>query len=227
MPSFDLGLAIITLTILVRMILFPFSHYSAVTQMKMRYLEPKMKEIREQYKDKKEEQARKIMELYKAHGLNPFSGCLLALVQIPILIALWRVFMQRLSAENSFLYSFVSVPPELQTSFLGLINLQEPSVILGVVAAACQYIQMKLMLPKVDKNKKEEDFQSEFSRMLTLQMTYIFPFIILFISLKFPAAVPLYWTTFTIFAIIHESFVRKKVKRIYGTEEQGKNFTVN
>ena len=229
MPNYDLGLAIISLTVIVRIILFPFSHHGAVTQIKMRELEPKIKELREKFKDKKEEQAKQTMELYKSHGLNPFSGCVLAFVQIPILIALWQVFVKSAALGNLPLYSFVVIPPEIQTSFLGLVNLKEPSIILGVVAALAQFVQMKLMAPKIEKTEKTEktdakpDFQQELSRAMSAQMTYVLPFIILFISFKFPAAVPLYWTTFSIFAIIHESRVRKSVQKIYGGE-QNKNF---
>lgn len=226
MPNYDLGLAIISLTVIVRIILFPFSHHGAVTQIKMRELEPKLKEIREKFKDKKEEQAKKTMELYKSHGLNPLSGCVLALVQIPILIALWKVFITGIALNNLPLYSFVAVPPEIQTSFLGLINLKEPSVILGAIAALLQFVQMKLMMPKTEKIEKaasKPDFQQELSRAMSTQMTYVLPFIILFISFKFSAAIPLYWITFTVFAIIHETRVRKSVQKIYGGE-QNKNF---
>lgn len=225
MPNHELGLAIISLTVLVRIILFPFSHHSTLTQIKMRELEPKLKELREKFKDKKEEQAKKIMELYKVHGLNPFSGCVLALAQIPILIALWQVFVKGLDFSNLALYSFVHVPQDLQVFFLGLVNLKEPSVVLGVLAAVLQFIQMKLMSPKapaVGEAVEKKDFQQELSRAMSIQMTYVFPFIILFISFQFPAAVPLYWTTFTIFAIFHEASVRKKTRKIYG-REQGKN----
>lgn len=226
MPSYDFGLAIVSLTVIVRMILFPFSHHTAKTQIKMRELEPELREIREKFKDKKEEQARKTMELYKSHGLNPLSGCVLALVQIPILIALWQVFVKSITLDNLFLYSFVAVPPEIQTSFLGLVNLKEPSIVLGAIAALLQFIQMKLMTPKIkeiEKTGAKSDFQQELSRAMSTQMTYVLPFIILFISFKFSAAIPLYWITFTVFAIIHESRVRKSAQKIYGGE-QNKNF---
>ena len=78
-PWGDIGIAVIVLTLLVRVVLFPLSHKSTKSQIKMREIEPEIKEIKEKHKDK-QEQAKKVMELYQKHGLNPFSGCLFILV---------------------------------------------------------------------------------------------------------------------------------------------------
>ena len=81
-PFGDVGLAVIILTLLVKIVLFPFSHKSVKTQRRMKEIEPEVKKIKEQYTKDKQEQARKVMELYKQHSLNPFSSCLFFLVKL-------------------------------------------------------------------------------------------------------------------------------------------------
>src|SRR5690349_21401501 len=90
-PGGDIGIAIILLTLIVRVILTPLSHKSVTMQSKMRMIEGHVKQIRIDHAEDKELQAKKIMELYKEHGINPFSSFLLLLVQLPILIALYWV----------------------------------------------------------------------------------------------------------------------------------------
>src|SRR3989344_2650113 len=112
-PFKDLGIAVIVLTIIVRFAIFPFTHKSVKTQAKMREVEPELKKIREETNGKQEEQARRTMEIYKKHGISPFSGCLLLLVQLPILIALYQLFMKDITANIDFLYPFVSFPEQI------------------------------------------------------------------------------------------------------------------
>jgi YidC/Oxa1 family membrane protein insertase len=221
MPHNDAGLAVISLTILVRMILFPLSHIGSVNQIKMRYIQKDIESVKLKFKDKVE-QAREIMNIYKAHGLNPFSSFLLVLVQIPILIALWQVFWKGLGDPAGHLYSFVSLPSGINTYFLGF-DLKNPSLILGALAGALQFVQMKILYAQISEVKKQEgkpSFEKDFSRIMSIQMTYMLPLIIVFASLKFPAAVALYWITMTVFAIIHESWVKKKIDHDYRRKQE-------
>ena len=100
-PFADLGVAVVILTVIVRFVIFPFTHKSIKTQAKMREIEPELKKIRSETNGKQEEQARRTMELYKRHGVSPFSGCLLLLIQLPILIALYQLFIKDISASLS------------------------------------------------------------------------------------------------------------------------------
>ncbi len=216
LPFHDLGFAVIILTVLVRLLLFPFTHHSIKAQTKMRMLEPEIAAIRENHKNQ-EEQARKIMELYKQHGVNPFSGCLMLLIQLPLLIALYQVFMVGPADMGAHLYAFVRMPDTLHTAFLGVINLMEVSVFLAAVAAITQFLQMKLAVPPGSKKPllpAATDAKPDISRMMTDQMTYVMPGLIFIIGLQFPSAVSLYWTTMNVFAIIHEMIVRRKADRI-------------
>lgn len=217
LPFHDLGLAVIILTVLVRFVLFPFTHHSIKAQSKMRSLEPEIARIRDEHKNNQEEQARRIMALYKEHGVNPFSGCLMLLIQLPLLIALYHVFLVDVEDMNTYLYPFVSLPNSLNTVFLGAIHLTETSIFLAALSGLTQFIQMKLAVPaSVSKPALLASAQQkpDFSRMMTSQMTYVMPGIIFVIGMQFPAAISLYWTTMNLFAIVHEMIVRKKAEKI-------------
>ncbi|OGZ44320.1 MAG: hypothetical protein A3J55_03415 [Candidatus Ryanbacteria bacterium RIFCSPHIGHO2_02_FULL_45_17b] len=216
LPFHDLGLAVIILTVLVRFVLFPFTHHSLKAQTKMRSLEPEIARLRDKHKNNQEEQARRTMALYKEHGVNPFSGCVTILIQLPLLIALYRVFLVGVGDMDRYVYPFVSVPDSLHTQFLGLINLTEASIFLAALSGLTQFIQMKLAIPASSLRTAQK---ADISHIMTTQMKYVMPGVVFVIGLQFPAAVSLYWTTMNIFAIIHEMIVRKKAEVIQTTYE--------
>lgn len=214
LPFNDVGIAIVVLTIIVRFIIFPFSHKSVKTQAKMKVLEPDIKKIKKDFKDNPQEQAKKTMELYKEHGINPLSGCLTAILQIPIIIALYRVFLAGFDFSADNLYSFVTVPEFFQIKFLGIIDMAQKNYFLAFLAGLSQFFQMKLALPPPKKGG-DGSFKDNFAKSMNMQARYIMPIFIFFIGIKFSSAIALYWTTMNVFAIIHEIFVRRTVKKIY------------
>ncbi len=216
LPHGDVGLAIILFTILVRLILFPLSKRSLQNQKQMRELEPEMKKIKEEFKDNKEEQAKRTMALYKEKKLNPFSGILLVLIQIPIIIALYQVFLHGgLPAINtSLLYSFVKAPTEVSMIFLGFFDVAaKKNIILAILTGLTQYLQARFSLPpSVPKPKdgKPGNFQDEFTRGMSTQMKYVLPVFIAFITYGLSGAVGLYWVTNNLFTIGQEFWMRRK-----------------
>lgn len=211
-PGANVGVAIVFLTILVRAILLPFSHRSVVSQAKMRNIAPELEGIKEKYKEDKQEQAKKTMELYKAHGINPFSGCIVVLVQLPVLFALYFVFSRGLSTLNTdALYSFVHMPSVVSMNFLGIM-LSGKSILLAVVAALSQYFQIKLSVPPTPPaaEGKEHSFKDDFARSFNAQMRFMLPLIVFGVSYTMPAAIALYWTTSNLFSIAHELYVKRK-----------------
>ncbi|MCX6713050.1 MAG: YidC/Oxa1 family membrane protein insertase, partial [Candidatus Vogelbacteria bacterium] len=122
-PGGDIGLAIILLTILVKIVLFPLFQKAAVTQMAIKKIEPEVAAIQEEYKNKQEEQTRKILELYRVNKVNPFSSILVLFVQIPIILALFWVFRGNFQFDPKELYSFVSLQAVLSTKLFGLIDI--------------------------------------------------------------------------------------------------------
>jgi YidC/Oxa1 family membrane protein insertase len=207
----DFGLAIIFTTLLVRIILYPLFHKGSHQQMVMQRLQPKIKKIQETHKDDKEKQSRALMDLYKEHGVNPFSGILLLIVQIPILIALYQIVRSSLGATVlNQLYSFVATPGQVNSTFLGFINLSDKNIVLVVLAAIAQYFQAKLAIYKV---KGVEPSQAQ---KIASQMVFIGPIITVFIFYNFPAAVGLYWLSSSVFSVFQQLIVNKKLKKKYG-----------
>lgn len=206
MPFHDLGFSVIVLTIVVRFLMFPFSHGPMMTQHRMRAIEPELQKIKES--GDREAQARETMALYKRHGINPFAGILSLFVQIPLFLSLYWVFSRGLAIDPKALYSFVSLPTGIHTLFLGFFDLTHRSIVFAVLAGLSQFTQMKLSRPPGPASAK-----GDFNKALSFQMTYGMPFIIFFAALSFPAAVSLYWTTSNIFSTVHEGFVRRKVQR--------------
>jgi len=218
-PFHDVGVAVVVLTIAVRIILFPFTHKSVKTQIKMRQIEPEIRKIKENYKSDRQKQAEETMKLYREHGISPYSGCLMLVVQLPLLFALYKVFWNGLGFNGEFLYYFLKVPAVLQVKFLGLVDITRASYVLAFFAGVSQYFQIKLATLKdsdegKEKLQKQPDFQKQFNESFSKQMKYVMPVFIFFISTRLPGAVALYWTTMNIFAIVHESFVRNKAKRL-------------
>jgi len=215
-PGANVGVAIILLTLVVRGALLPLSHKSVVSQAKMRSLTPHLEKLKEKHKDNKQEQARKTMELYKEHGVNPFSGCLLVLVQLPIIFALYFVFFKGLPNLNAeHLYSFIQLPSTISMVFLGII-LSKKSILLAFFAAITQYYQIKLSIPPMAPAEKDAkpSFKDDFARSFNMQMRYMLPVIVFGVSYSISAAVALYWTTSNLFSVAHELYVARKAREL-------------
>lgn len=210
LPGHDLGLAVILLTALIRALMFPMTHKMLHTQNAMKRIEPDVKKIYEEKKNR-EEQAKALMELYKKHGINPLSGFFMLLIQLPLLIAMYRVFWRGLPFNASEIYWFLSAPSEVNLMFLGLVSLTEASVGMAALAAISQFWQAKLAMPAASPATNDlPDRQAGMGRAMQWQMLYVFPILIFVISFKLPAAVSLYWTAMNVFAIVHEAIVRRR-----------------
>lgn len=195
----DLGVAIIVLTVLIRVVLFPLFYKGAKDQAIMQRLAPKIREIQANHKNNREEQAKALMGLYREHRVNPLSSFLLILVQLPILIALYQIFMKGLVG-----------PDFLDLNFLGLIDLKEKSAIIVGLAAAAQYFQGKLAIIKSEKPFKD---LTPIERM-GHQMVYLGPIltVIFLYFFNLPSAVGLYWLTTSLFSVIQQIIINKRLK---------------
>jgi len=212
----DLGLAIIILTVIVRAILYPFSYKTFRSQMIMQKIQPEVKKIQEKHKDNKEKQAELLMAIWKKHKVNPFSGFFLLIIQLPILIALYRIFLSDFSpATLDNLYPFFTHPEVIKQSFLGLINLREKSIVIVGIAAILQYIQGRLSMfhTKTEKNGKPA---SKMSR----NMVFLGPVITIVFLTALPAAVGIYWATTAAFSIFQQFIIRRSFS---ASDERDKN----
>jgi len=220
-PGHDVGVAVVILTIAVKFMIFPFQHKGMIVQKKIKKIEPEVDKIKKEHKSDPQIQSQKIMALYKEHGINPFAGFVGMLIQIPVIIALYRVFMSGLDFDLEKVYSFVIVPSIdiVQTKFLGLIDLTQTNYVLATLAGISQFFQISFSNPfagqeKVKQDRVKEDFKGELMKNMGTQMKYIMPFFVFFVVLKFTAIIGLYWTTMNVFAIIHELIVRNKSQKL-------------
>lgn len=224
-PFHDVGLAVVILTLLVRLLLFPITHKTVKSQAKLRQLEPEINRVKKETENDKQAQAKRIMELYQEHGVNPFSGCLIFLVQTPFILALFWLFNQEITNGLGVekLYSFVSLPADTSLFFLGLIDVSQKSFLVAIAAGVSQYFQIKLAMPPASAKREQPErpsFKDEFARSFQTQARYIFPVMVFFLSYTiFPAAVALYWVTSNLFSIGHELFVRRKAEKVQKNHE--------
>jgi len=215
-PWIDAGIVVILFTLIVKLILFPLSQKSVRSQIEMKKIQPAIDEIKVKYKDNKQEQALKTMNLYKEKGINPFAGIGLALIQLPILIALYMVFYRGgLDViHTEALYSFIKAPAAVNKIFLGMFDITQKNTILAIVVAIGQFFQIRFTMPavkKTDESKKEPSFQNELAKSMSMQMKYVMPVFMFFIARSFASLVSLYLITSSVFAIGQELYMRKKI----------------
>lgn len=221
-PGIDVGLAVIVFTVIVRLALFPLAKAALLTQVKMKEIEPEMAKIRSQYVNDKQTQTVKIMALYKERGVHPFYSFLLLLIQLPILLGLISVFYHIIpTIDPANLYSFISVPVAKPT-LLGL-DLAEKSLILALITAVIQYLQMHYSVAARQSRAMKNsgiamDKTAQMSNAMADQMKYFLP-IIAFASLywiipstypKAAAVIAIYWSVSSLFTLGQELYIRKK-----------------
>lgn len=216
----DVGFAIILVTIIVKFALSPLTKKSIKSQILMKKMEPEIKQIKKDYPNK-EEQAKKTFELYKKYGTNPFSGCIVVLIQLPVIFALYYVFLKGLSLDTGMIYSFLEEPTVVHTKFLGLIELggKSKSIILALLAGLTQFIQGYLASPVKQKtgdveviSNDKKTFQDELSSSMQMNVKYILPVFIAIISWQISAAIALYFVISNIFTILQEWYIRRSLE---------------
>lgn len=215
-PGTDMGLAIIALTIIIKMVLYPLMNTSIKAQKSLQELQPKLAELKQHYGNNKEEMTKRTLELYKTHKVNPLSSCLPVVIQIPILLALYYVLRDGLNTTDfSKLYSFVTNPGSLDAMMFGLVNLAKPNIVLGLLAGAAQFWQSKMLTAKrppaaAGTGGKDEDFAA----IMNKQMTYVFPVVTVLLGFQLPGGLMLYWFVSTVFAALQQLVVFRKVQGV-------------
>ncbi len=215
-PGGDMGLAIIATVVVVKFILLPLSIKAAKTQKIMKEIEPKLKEIKEKYKDKREEQAKAMMAVYSDAGMNPLASVFLMFLQIPIIIALYLAVsngggVPLPDINTDLLYSFVATPVAVSMNFLGHIDIASKSVWLALLAGITQFFQVKVSMPALPPRdpKAEPDLKADFMHNMQLQMRYVMPVLIFFAAYFISAAIALYFFVSNLVGIAQEFYIRK------------------
>ncbi|MEK7532166.1 MAG: YidC/Oxa1 family membrane protein insertase [Patescibacteria group bacterium] len=212
-PGTDIGVAILVLTFIIKVILYPLMNTSIKAQKKLQDMQPRLQELKQRHGANKEEMTKRTLELYKEHKVNPVSSCFPVLLQIPILLALYYVLRDGLgTADFSKLYSFVQNPGSLDPVMFGLVNLATPNIILGVLAGAAQFWQSKMLMAKrppkaAGEGGKDEDMMA----MMNKQMTYFMPVITVLVGFQLPGGLMLYWLASTVLTALQQLIVFKKV----------------
>lgn len=214
-PFSDAGIAVILVTVIIRLVLLPFSISSARSQRAMKALEPRIKELKEKHKGNKEKEALETLALYREARVNPFTSVLTVFIQIPILLALYWVFRsESFSVVNSArLYAFTPVPHAVSLEFLGLVSVVGKSVVLAALAGATQLLQAHLSLAGTLKPSDAEGAQGDFQRIMGMQMKYIFPFLIGIISYTTSSAIALYFITTNLAGSLQEWHIRRTFEK--------------
>ncbi len=208
-PWIDAGVAVIIFTILVRLILFPLSKKSIVTQVRMKEIEPELNKIKQSTSDK-QQQALQQMQLYKKSGVNPFSSFFLLFLQLPIIYSLYYIFVRSglPIVDSSILYNFVHTPT-INMHFLGIFDISTRSIFLSICASIAQYLQLHFSLASNPTSTQGANPAADMMK----NMKYIFPVMIFFISYRISAVVAVYWTISSLFTLFQELVVRRHLKK--------------
>jgi YidC/Oxa1 family membrane protein insertase len=225
-PGRDLGVAIIILTLIIKLILFWPSLSGLKAQKRLQDTQPKIEAIKKKYKDDKEELGRQLMKFYQENKINPFSSCLPLLIQLPILIALYRVFLHGLQVDAqthllaadqlNYLYGYLknifSTQP-VEVSFLGIIDLAATkNIYLAVLAGLAQFISAKMFSLKKAELKSKGAQDENMAAMMNKQMLYFMPILTVVFGYQLPAGVTLYWLVTTLFTV-GQQFIFLRIKK--------------
>lgn len=213
LPGHDLGLAIIILTIIVRLILWPLSQQSVNAQKSLQELQPKLKELQEKYRHDKQKLAMATMQLYRENKINPFASFIPIFIQLPILIAVYRVFWKGLKATELTLYPFIHNPGALNAISLGFLDLSKPNLTLAIITGLVQYWQTKMLVkkrPAQEFVKKNGARDENMMAIMNKQMSIMMPAFTIFIGLTLPSGLMLYWLIGLLLTILQQKITFKK-----------------
>lgn len=187
------AIAIILLTICIRIILIPLTVKQFTSMRAMQKIQPQMKELQKKYKDNKQKMNEELMKLYRENKVNPFGSCLPLLLQMPIFMALY--------------FMLVNQPFETDNSFLWIENIKDPSTILVLLYMASQLLSSKLLTATTDRSQQ--------------MMMYVMPlmFGVIFLFTQFPAGVLIYWVTTNIWTIGQQLVVKELIQIKEGKAE--------
>jgi len=202
----NLGVAIIVLTLLVRIILIPFTLPQMKSARKMANLKPQLDALKTKYGKEPKLLQQKQLAFYKEHGLNPAGGCLPFIAQFIVLIALYRVFMNTLSGEAA-LFDHVR--------FLWLdLSTKDTSFVLPILAGVLQLFTSLSLLPAVENEpakrkgtKKDKEDVAEMAASMQQQMVFLMPLMTVVFALQFPSGLALYWVITTAFSFVQQLII--------------------
>jgi len=195
------GIAIIILTILIKLVLWPLGSKSYKSMSEMKKIQPLMKEIREKYKNDKKKMNEEVMGLYRTYKINPLGGCLPMVVQLPVFFALYRMLYQAIELRHApfFLWIDDLSAPDRLFHFSFSIPFMEPPYgipVLTIIMGATMLLQQKMSPPMGDPTQAK--------------MMMFMPLIFTFIFINFSSGLVLYWLVNNILSISQQYYIQKK-----------------
>ena len=216
MPGHDLGIAIIIVTILVHLIVWPLASKQLHSQRAMQRLAPEIAKLRKQAGGDKQKESQMLMELYKEKGISPFASLTPILIQMPLLIAFYYALRHAVHVGDiaGMVYPWVKSQPAIQAiianpgayhpSLLGIISLTSPNFLIALFAALAQYYQTRQIMPKKSGDSKDAAAQAAQVSVL------LFPFITFLFAMSLPSALGLYWLTASLVSIMQQWLILRK-----------------
>jgi len=209
LPGHDLGLAIIVVTIIVRLIVLPLSLKSSRAQRRLKTLTPQLNELKEKHKGDQQALAKAQMEFYKQNGVSPLGSCLPVLIQLPVLFALYRVLRDMITKIDPVLvYGFIHLPEKINAVAFGFLDLSKPEkYIMPILAGGLQYILGVMTMP-INKSKNAGP-----EGAINKQMIYMMPLMTVFLAISIPAGLTLYWVATTLLSILQQVYVNHEKRK--------------
>lgn len=216
-PHGDAGLAIITMTLIMRAVLYPVFTSSIRTQMGMQAMQGELDVVSARYKDDKEALARERIALLKKYKVNPFAGVVALILQLVLIIALYYAMFREgfPVVDKALLYSFVHAPAFVSTNFFGILDLLTPHhVILALLVGASQYMAIRLTLMRTPAPQGATEDKLAAHKMQQQMLRYFMPAMITVVAYFFAGAVGLYFLTTNIVSLGQELLVRRQFKNL-------------
>lgn len=229
-----LGFAIILLTVVIRVILYPVISAQMRTSKKMQNVAPHISKVKEKHKGDAQRIQKETMLLYQEHGVNPAAGCIPLIIQLPVIWALYGVLQNIVKyttvkpINDALYFDFLKLTTLWDTHFFGLPLFKSPSQLLEsmgfliflvpIITGVFQYFQTKILMPppatdnKKEVNKKPKGTAEDFAASFQKQSLYLFPVMIGFFSYTLPIGLSLYWNTFSLFGIIQQQIMDRSHK---------------
>ena len=209
----DLGVAIVALTVLIRVVLYPLAQVALRSQIAMQEIQPKLKELQAKHKGDREALARATMALYRESKVNPLSSCLPVLIQLPFMIGIYWALQTAVNGQSfELLYPFVRHPGTLHPIAFGFLPIGKPSIALAVIAGVAQWWVTRMLMVKrpppavAAKGGKDEDMMA----MVNKQMIVMMPIMTVVIGATLPAGLTLYWFVTTVLQGVQQRWLLKQ-----------------
>lgn len=216
LPYHDLGVAVIIVTILVRLLVWPLASKQLHSQRAMQKLAPEIAKLRKKAGGDKQKESQMLMELYKEKGISPFASLTPVLIQMPLLIAFYYALRHAVAAGDiaNMVYPFVAKmepikdiianPNSYKPLLFGLVSLSKSNIVIAVLAAVAQYVQTKQIMPK--KSAEKGDTAAQVAQISVL----LFPFMTFLFAMSLPSALGLYWFVASLVSIFQQWLILRK-----------------